>query len=186
MTSDFYKRKSLLANARKAISEDEWYEYLEKNYPDWWKSVYHNKWRINIIYYDTNGSTVYPMYINKNYTMEEIMIHFYKILMSQRLAIYMCFGKDISGNIVKFLPEIDFYNQHKTYKTLNNYIYVHKRIFNIDNTIDFKRIRVSNDKKLIHLCGDLCQQDTTNLNLRIRKDTKVLSNKHNFEKIFSY
>ena len=43
MTSDFYKRKSLLANARKAISEDEWYEYLEKNYPDWWKSVYHNK-----------------------------------------------------------------------------------------------------------------------------------------------
>lgn len=180
MTSDFYKRKSLLANARKAISEDEWYEYLEKNYPDWWKSVYHNKWRINIIYYDTNGSSVYPMYVNKNYTMEQIMIHFYKILIAQQLAINMCFGKDISGNIIKFLPEIDFYTQSKSY------IYVHKRIFNIDNTIDFKRLRVPNDKKLIHLCGDLCEQDTTNLNLRIRKDTKVLSNKHNFEKIFSY
>ena len=33
MTIDFYKRKLLLANARKAISEDEWYEYLEKIIP---------------------------------------------------------------------------------------------------------------------------------------------------------
>ena len=108
MLGDFYKRKLLLANARKAISEDEWYKYLEKNYPDWWNSLYHNKWRINIIYYDTNGSSIHPMYINKNYTMDQIMIHFNKILINQRLALDMCFGKDISTNIIKFLPEIGF------------------------------------------------------------------------------
>ena len=116
MLGDFYKRKLLLANARKAISEDEWYKYLEKNYPDWWNSLYHNKWRINIIYYDTNGSSIHPMYINKNYTMDQIMIHFNKILINQRLALDMCFGKDISilelsemlKNIIDYKGKIEF------------------------------------------------------------------------------
>lgn len=180
MFIDYSKRKSLLANARKGISEDEWYYYLETFYPEWWKSVYGDKWRINVVYYGNRdgSSEVYPLYIRKNSTMYEIMSEFSKLLVCQKSAISMCFGTDISGNIIKHLPESEF-------DIKNNYIYVHKRIFNIDNSVDFKRYPVPNNKSLMHLCGDLCHQDTTNLNLRIRKNPKQLKER-DFRKVFCY
>ena len=176
----FYKRKALLANARKSLTHDEWYNYLEKYYPDWWKQVYGNKWRVNIIYYGRSDghSDEYPLYVDKTATMYEIMVKFYKQLFLQKSAITMCFGSDISGNIIKYLPEPEFSPE-------NNYIYVHRRIFNIDNTVDFKRYPVPNNRRLIHLCGDLCGQDTTNFNLRIRKNPKKLKSR-DFSKILSY
>ena len=180
MFIDYSNRKTLLANSRKALREDEWYCYLETCYPEWWKIVYGNKWRINIVYYGNldASSEVYPLYIEKTATMYEIMGKFHKFLKFQKSAISMCFGSDISGNISKHLPESEFDMQ-------NNYIYVHKRIFNTDNTIDFKRYPVANNKKLIHLCGELCSQDTTNLNLRIRKNPKQLKER-DFLKVFCY
>ena len=54
MNIDYNKRKLSLANSRKAITEDEWHRYLETCYPEWWKSIYGTKWRINIIYYGRN------------------------------------------------------------------------------------------------------------------------------------
>tara|TARA_B100000902_G_C27322663_1_gene925844 strand:+ start:18695 stop:19240 length:546 start_codon:yes stop_codon:yes gene_type:complete len=180
MFIDYSKRKSLLANARKAISEDEWYCYLETCYPKWWKSVYGDKWRINIIYYGKNDGHAdeYPMYINKNYTMHKIMVKFHRQLLFQKSAIKMCFGSDISGNIIKHLPENNFCPE-------NNYIYVHNRQSNIDGSMNFTRYCVPNNRKLIHLCGDLAHQDTTNLNLRIRKNPKQLTSR-DFSKVFAY
>ena len=180
MFTDYSKRKSLLANARKALSEDEWYCYLESCYPEWWKSLYGNKWRINIIYYGNpdGSSEVYPLYIEKTATMYEIMEKFQKFLKFQKSAISMCFGSDISGNISKHLPEDNFCPE-------NNYIYVHNRKSNIDGSINFIRYCVPNNRKLIHLCGDLCHQDTTNLNLRIRKNPKQLKER-DFRKVFCY
>lgn len=179
MSINFYKRKEQFANTRKSISEDEWYNYLETCYPDWWKSVYSDKWRINIIYYsNTCESEKYPFYVKKGYTMYQIMKMFYNYLLSQKSAITMCFGMDISNNIIKYLPENDFCPE-------DNYIYVHKRIFNIDGSINFKRYYVEKNKKLIHLCGDLCQQDTNNINLRIRKNSKKLTSR-DFSKVHCY
>lgn len=176
----FYQRKMLLAANRKTITEDEWYLYLETCYPDWWKSVYGEKWRINIIYYGSQDghSDVYPMYINKNSTMYQIMVKFHRQLLFQRSAIKICFGSDISGNIIKYLPETDFCPE-------NNYIYIHNRQSNIDGSMNFTRYPVPNNKTLIRLCGDLCHQDTTNLNLRIRRNPKQLKER-DFSKVFCY
>ena len=180
MIIDYEKRKYALANARKTINDDQWSNYLEKCYPEWWKQIYGNKWRVNIIYYDGNNglSNEYSLYIDKNLTMYQIMLQFHTLLLFQKSAIKMCFGNDISGNIIKYLPKSEFDIE-------NNYIYVHKRIFNVDGSIDFKRYPVPNNRMLMHLCGDLCQQNTTNLNLRIRKNPKLL-NQRDFTKVFAY
>ena len=120
----------------------------------------------------------YPLYVEKTSTMHDIMVKFNKFLTFQKSAIQLCFGTDISDNIIKHLPGTDFDIE-------NNYIYVHKRIFNIDNSIDFKRYPIPNTTKLIRLCGELCSQNTTNLNLRIRKNPKLL-NRKDFSKVFYY
>lgn len=176
------QRKQQLSENRTKITEDEWYDYLEQCYPEWWKSIYGNKWRINIIYYTENDEnpnpTVYPLYIHKNSTMQKIITNFDKMLKYQKTAIKMCFGNDISENIIKHLPnnELDI---------INNYIYVHKRIFHVDGCVDFIRYRVPNNKTLVRLCGDLCGQDTTNINLRIRRNP--LNKKgRNFSRVYCY
>ena len=180
MNKNFINRKMDLAKSRKSITEYEWYSYLENNYPEWWKSIYGNKWPVTIIYYGRNDGHAdeYPLYVDKTSTMYDIMSKFYKFLTFQKTAIAMCFGRDVSGNIIQHLPETNFDIE-------NNYIYIHKRIFNIDNSVDFKRYPVPNNKSLMHLCGELCSQDTTNINLRIRKNPKQLKN-HDFQKVFCY
>ena len=50
-----------------------------------------------------------------------------------------------------------------------NYFYVHKHIQQRDDTIDYKRFLVSNDTTLVRLCGYLCDQDTSEINLRLRR-----------------
>ncbi len=174
------ERKLLFSQTRKKISEDEWYDYLEKCYPEWWKSIYGNKWRINIIYYSDKDEspTTYSLYINKTNTMQQIMNNFSKMLKYQRTAVQMCFGSDIAENILNYFPNNEF-------SMTNNYIYVHQRIFNIDGTIDFTRYCVPNDKTLVRLCGFLCEQDTTHLNLRIRR-TPLNKKGCNFSRIYYY
>ena len=142
MYIDYCKCKALLANSRRHITEDEWYDYLEKCYPEWWESLYNNKLRVTIIYYDdkkskyqTNTFYEYPFYIDKKCTMNEILKIFHKFLIGQKLAINMCFGNDISDNIIKYLPKSDF-------DPTDNYIYVHKRNFNTYNTSDFTHLNI--------------------------------------------
>jgi len=176
------QRKQQLSENRTKITEDEWYDYLEQCYPEWWKSIYGNKWRINIIYYSENDEnpdpTVYPLYIHKNSTMQKIITNFDKMLKYQKTAIKMCFGNDISENIIKHLP-------NNKLDVINNYIYVHKRIFNIDGSVNFTRYRVPNDKTLVRLCGYLCEQDTANINLRIRLNPFNKKGR-NFERVYCY
>ena len=88
--------------------------------------------------------------------MFDIMRKYKEYLNSQHRAIDMCFGSDISPFIKKHMAT-DFNIE-------TNYLYVHKRIQNIDGSISFKRLNIDNDKKLTHLCGDLCDQNTNNLN----------------------
>lgn len=179
----FTKRKMALAHARKSITYDEWYTYLETNYPEWWKKVFGDKWRINIIYYGRNKNNnhqtdIYPMYVNKYSTMYEIMITFKSQLLFQKSAMNFCFGNDITENIMKYLPGHNF-------DPKNNYIYIHKHITNLDGSINFKRYNVDNNTSLLHLTGKLCDQDTSYINLRIRKNPlKLLSSE--FSKIFNY
>lgn len=178
--SIFTQRKMALAHTRKSITYDEWYTYLENNYPKWWKSVFGDKWRINIIYYgrNNNQSDVYPMYINKYSTMYEIMKIFYSQLLLQKSTLNFCFGMDISENIIKYLPENDF-------NPNTNYIYIHKHKANIDGSCNFKRYNVNNNTSLLHLSGKLCDQDSSIINLRIRKNPMNLDSS-DFSKIFRY
>jgi hypothetical protein len=154
------QNKMILTKNRTYISDEIWSKYLEKNYPEWWEKTYKNKWTINIIYYFNDTHIVIPLLVNKNSTMMEIMKIWKQYLNNQYRSIDMCFGSDISPVIKKHMVT-DF-------KIDSNYLYVHKRIQNLDGTISFKRYNVSNEKKLIHLCGELCDQNTNNLNLRLR------------------
>ena len=161
------------------------------------KNVTDNKLKIKIFYndnsiYDSSDTTkffLYSMYVNKNYTMQQIIIQFHKLLLSQKLAIAMCFGEDISNNIIKYLPDSNFYTLNKHYNTIDNYTYFHKKRFNNDNTMYCRRVRIGLDTKLIDHCNRHCQQDRNNINLYIRKIVNDFSCDHkrrNFEKIFSY
>ena len=76
INSYIQKRKMALARSRKCISQIHWYKYLEKNYPDWWESVYGNKWLVRIDFTDIFGAAfkeefhIYYLYVNKNSTMQ--------------------------------------------------------------------------------------------------------------------
>ena len=124
MNIDYSKRKTLLANARKAIPEDVWYKYLETTYPEWWKSIYGNKWRVNIIYYGRSDGHAdeYPLYVDKTSTMYDIMSKFYKFLTFQKTAISMCFGEDVSGNIIQHLPIMILILKIIIYTYINEYL----------------------------------------------------------------
>lgn len=131
-----------------------------------------------------NGCNRYPLCVNKDDTMQSIMIKFNELLICQERVINICFGKDISSIIKKYLPEIDFYSYNKRYNTINNSIYYHKSIFNTVESIDFntnsfkiyrekigfRRVRISNDKKLLDFWNEVSEEDRIDVNLRIRKN----------------
>jgi hypothetical protein len=165
-------RKRVFAKSRSSISEKTWIEYLEEAYPDWWAAVYKDKWPINIIYYTDDLAFAnlspkhqsYPFYVNKNSTMRDIMLAFWKFLNAQYIAIQMCFG-DVASLITQHLP--------KLFDIGESYLYIHKHHSDfyseykiIKNT--YSRHIVPNDQKLIRLCGELCTQNTDCINFRLR------------------
>ena len=164
---DLEQNKTMFAKARQ-ISDQVWIDYLENAYPDWWAALYKDKWPVNIVYYSDNiiqgiaHSTQYPLYVHKNSTMREIMMLFKKQLQNQCAAVRMCFG-DMSELILQHLPCVNDFNPDDTY------IYVHRHVNKGQYISSYCRLIVPNDRKLIHLCGDLREQDTSCLNLRIRR-----------------
>ena len=109
-TRMYETNKYKLSINRPFIRDDEWKEYLKNVYPAWHESLYQDKWRINIIYYDNNEnskrkarrrSMLYSVYIHKHSTMKQIMEIFQRHLKRQRMAVTMCFGIDISPYILQ-------------------------------------------------------------------------------------
>ena len=178
INSYIQKRKMALARSRKCISQIHWYKYLEKNYPDWWESVYGNKWLVRIDFTDIFGTAfkeefhIYYLYVNKNSTMQEIVATFSKMIKNKNNSLKMCFGEDILSNILKHctIPN--------TFDPNDYFVYVHKTMINHGSNAELPKVykarqRIEDNMKLNRLAGQLVGQDEHNLYIHLRIRNKM-------------
>lgn len=180
---DYKKRKELLANNRKALSNEEWANYLYIAYPAWWDKLYKNIWFFTILYYPPNASSftpsciAYPFQSNRFSSMKKIRHEFNAFISQQHLTIKLCFGEDIYEILKNYLPQIS--NLH------DNYFYVHRYLpsYPDDKNLSFNRYKLKDDLLLNGLMADLHYQDNSIINLRIRAH-KFRENSNNLKKKF--
>ena len=109
------------------LCEYTWEKYLETVYPEWWASIYYNRWPVHIIYYSDfdnklayKSAQEYLLYIFRYATMKDIKKYFRKLINNQIKAIKMCFGEELGELISNYLP-INI--------NIDSYFYVHKSKF---------------------------------------------------------
>jgi hypothetical protein len=158
-------RKKLMQQTRQFQDNIQWVDYLENTYPEWWYSIYKDKWPVRIIYYNNDNSYVeFYLHTNRYSTMESIMKKLYLLLNAQLSAISACFGQDIATIINQYMPTpFDLYN---------NYLYYHARPLDVNdpNQKKTRRVRLNTTTTLNELiCAQRCVfQMTRYTNLRLR------------------
>ena len=176
MNINFAHRKFQLQQARKFDDIFQWNEYIMKAYPEWWESIYGNKWPIRIIYYNNdNTNTFFHFYVNRFETMNSIMNKLHSLLRAQFNAVCSCFGHDIAMNIYDYMSDL--------FDPKNNFFYYHSRALNHKDPYFTKidRICLNSDTTLNQLSCALRNDPVisryTNIRMRatpIKKPLKCL------------
>ena len=109
------------------------------------KDEFKELWDVRIVYYydkhDNNLNNFddtyirYTLYLNKNFTMSDILNFFNNFLNNQRLAVLLCFGNDIGNIILNYFP-----------KHLNcNHIYTHEYLAEMTRFVSYRRVSIPNN-----------------------------------------